>query len=103
MHGLALLREKQREPAVVAEAVEQAAARVAGGGFPVFPLIEEKAGLLPVTDVHAVGRPGPPADFDGLRHVTRQHIHALLEAFERAHLRIVPRKDAARRQQFVQQ
>ena len=39
-------RERQREAAVVAERVEQAAARVARGRLAVLPLIEKQPGLL---------------------------------------------------------
>ncbi len=55
VHGLAVLRQVQRKPAVVAEAVQQPSPGVARRRFAVLPLIEEQAGLLAVTHVHVVG------------------------------------------------
>src|SRR5207302_9564007 len=73
--------ELERKPAVVAEAVEQAATSVPLRGFPVLALIEEQAGLLTTPEVGVV----PDAAFhhgNGLGHVSGHDVDPLLESFK---------------------
>ena len=92
-------RETQREPAVVAEAVEQPAARVARRRLAVLALIEKQPGLLAVPRVDLV-LDRPFAHGDPIGHVAVEHVDALLEAFEQPHPRIVARQHAARARQL---
>ena len=90
----------QREPAVVAEAVEQPSARVARGRLAILALIEKQPGLLSAPQVDVV----LDAAFDHadrFGHVAGQHVHALLQPFEQARARVVAREDPARRQQIA--
>ena len=89
--------QPQREPAVVAEAIEQAAARVQRRGRAVLPLIEEQARLLSPPQIHVVLDP-VLGDDHRLGHLARQHVDALLQAFEQPRARIVARENAARLQ-----
>ena len=94
-------REVQREGAVIAEAVERAAARDAAGEHAVLALVEKRAGLL------AVPRRGEIAhavldDFDLARHVAREELGRAAESFLRAHGGIVAREDAFGREQLAQ-
>ena len=93
-----LTGEPQRESAVVAEAIEQPAVRIPRGRFAVLPLIEEEPGLLALSQIHLV-LDRPLAHDNGIGHGPSQHLHYLLESFERPHLRIVARQDSCRREQ----
>ncbi len=92
---VAARRQRQREAAVVAEGVEQAAARVAQRGLAVLALIEEQPGLLPLPRIHLVAD-GAFADLEALGHLAVEHLDRLLEPFEQADARIVARQDAGR-------
>ena len=74
-------RQLERESAVVAEAIEQPAARVPGRRFAVLPLVEKQPGLLPAAEVDVVLDAGLPHG-DAVRHVAGDHLHPLLEPFE---------------------
>ena len=75
-------RERQREPAVVAEAVEQPSARVARGRLAVLALIEKQPGLLPAPRIDLVARRRPRAPSMDSGTVAVQHLDPLLEPFE---------------------
>ena len=90
---VALPSQHQREAAVVGKAVEQPPARVLGGGGTVLALIEEQAGLLPVTHIDVVVD-AELGDRDRLGHVAGEHVHTLLEPLERPYLGIVARENA---------
>ena len=94
----ALRRQPQRETAVVAEAVEQPAARVAGGGVAVLALIQEQTCLLPRPQVHLVLH-GAFVYVDCCGAPRRRAPHFLVQSLEQAHLGIVARQDAGRGQQ----
>ena len=91
--------EHQREAAVVAEAVEQPAARVGGGRRAVFPLVEKQTGLLSAPEIDVVLDAGF-RHRHGLRHVAGQDLDPLLEPFEHSRPRIVARENPARLQQL---
>ena len=60
--------ERERKATVVAEAIQQSAARVTRRGFTVFTLIEEQPGFLAVPWIHAYST-GSLAHVDAVGHV----------------------------------
>ena len=96
-------RQRQREAAVVAEGVEQPAARVARGRLAVLALIEEQPGLLAVIRIDLVVDRAPSRTSIVSGTVAVQHLDPLLEPFEQPDARIVAREDAGRLQQLDQQ
>ena len=95
-------RETQREAAVIAERVEQPPARVARRGLAVLALVEKQSGLLPAPQIDLV-LDRSLAHRHRLGNRASQILDRLLESFERAHLGIVAREDAGRREQLPQQ
>ena len=94
-------RQRQREAAVVAERVEQAAVRVAQRRLAVLALIEEQAGLLAAAQVDLVAD-APFADRHPLGHGAGDDGHVRLEPFERADLGVVARQDPGRTQPLAE-
>ena len=91
----------QREAAVVAETVEQPAARISGGRGPILALIEKQPGLLAAAQIDVV-LDAAFGDGDRVRHLAREHLDALLEPLEEPRARVVARENAARVQKIVQ-
>ena len=78
---LAMPPERDGEPAVITEAIEQAPACIPGGRRPVLALIEKQPRLLPGSQINGVGD-ADLGDTDLLGNVACQYFDALLEAFE---------------------
>ncbi len=96
---VALSGHREGESTLIAEAIQHLAGRIAARGQVVLPLIEKGASLLPLEQVVNEGN----AIFLGRNlggNLAVKDAHALLQAFEKAHLRIVALEDAARRKQL---
>src|SRR5207245_1152192 len=98
---LAAPSEREREPAVVAETVEQPASRVSRRGRAVLALIEEQPRLLSAPKIDVV------LDSDlrhryRLRYVAGEHLDPLFEPFELTCARIVSREDAFRTKELLE-
>ncbi len=76
--------------------------RVPGGGFAVLPLIEKQPGLLPTAEVDVVLDACLPHG-DAVRHFSGDHLHPLIEPFERPGARIVAGKDSTRSDLLVEE
>ena len=81
MHLVACGRQRKRKTAVVAERVEQPAARVARRGDAVLALIEKQSGFLAAVGIDEI-IDGAFAHLDPVGHGAMQHVDALLEPFE---------------------
>ena len=86
--------EREGEASVVAEAVEESAARVLAGSGPVLTLVEEQTGLLPQTKIDVVFD-AELGDGDGIGNVSREHVDPLLQSLEHPRSRVVARKNAS--------
>ena len=95
-------RHGEREPALIGEAVEHPAARVAGRRRVVLALVEERPGLLPLPGVDADGHRAL-AHVDRLGHGAADELHLLLEPLQLPHARVVPRQDAGGRDELLEQ
>jgi hypothetical protein len=94
--------QAQREAAVIAEPVEDAAVRIPRRRLAVFPLVEEEPGLLPLAQVHVILH-GALAHEHGLRHLAVQHGHVAVQPLEVSNLGIVPGENPGRRCQLDEQ
>ena len=94
--------ERQREAAVVAEAVEQPAARV-DAPRPRGSRADRETGRSSGPCRRSTSYSIPSSvTRDRVRHLAGQHVDALLQAFEQPRARIVARQNAARLQQLVE-
>ncbi len=86
---LTVAGHREREAAVVAEAVQHFARGIAASGEVVLALVKEGAGLLSPAQI--VNKTDSVFFGDDLfRNFTMQDAYALLKAFEQSHLWIVP-------------
>ena len=86
---------------MIAERIEQPAARVAQRRLAVLALVEKEAGLLPLPRIDLVAHRAFP-DFEALGDLAVEHLDALLEPFEQPDARIVPGQDSRRLHQLHQ-
>ena len=91
----------QRESTVVAESVQHAAGRIAGGGPVVLHLVQEQAGLLPMARI----QPQPYVaflDVDRVRDLAGPDGDLARQVLEAAHRGIVARQDPLRREDLLE-
>src|SRR5206468_8198173 len=90
-----------RETAVVAEAIEQPPARVAGRRRAVLALIEKPPRLLSVAKIDLV-LARVVAHHDGIRYFSAQHFDLLIESLEPTRADIVASQDARRAESLLE-
>ena len=95
-------RGGERKTAVVGEAVEHVAARVAGGGATILALIEEQPRLLSLPDVGVI-TDAVLGDGHERGHLAMEDRDLSIESFERSDLGVVAGEDACRRRHLDQE
>src|SRR5277367_836177 len=87
-HVIAAISNRQRETALVTEAIQNFAGRITPRGPMIFALVEERAGLLALRQV-VDERDAVFLRQNFLRHIAMQHAYALRETFKQPDLGIV--------------